>query len=448
MSIAGRFLIIEDEPDFRNLVALVADKLDFAVGHVAQPERWRDTYRAFRPDVIVLDLMMPGVDGVQILAGLSEERCTADIILISGADPRIISSTARVARERGLAVREVLHKPVTLETLVESLYRYRRHLRAAADDSACARTDDGRFAQTDRRPAPSTAMSDEEVRAALAGHMFGAHYQPKISLQSDREWVVDGVEALARWNHPRHGTLLPAVFIPVTERLGLIGDLTIQLAREACQHVAQLRRDGFKIDLSINLSPSLLTDASLLQQLDDCVTDSGLGGDHLILEITEGTRLEETGPVVETATRLRLKGIRLSMDDFGIGYSSLARLCSMPFSELKIDRLFVRQLENNQDVNTVVRLTVELAHQLGLNVCAEGVETRSTLEMLRAAGCDQAQGYLISAALSAAELQEFLARNVYEMRRAIVGSRVSAEYKRPMRRTGVLIPGSVRKVGS
>jgi len=182
---------------------------------------------------------------------------------------------------------------------------------------------------------------------------------------------------------------------------------------------------GFKIDVAFNLSPRLLSDERLPASLSRALTKRQLGTGQLIIELTESAALVDYALMVETLTRLRLMGVRLSLDDFGTGASSLVQLYRMPFSELKVDRAFIRDLEWNEDSRVMVKSMVDLAHNLDLTVCAEGVESREALEYLRSVGCDQAQGYLISEPISGTELIPFLADNVYQNTAAIAMTKIA-----------------------
>lgn len=377
-------LIVDDDPAVTEFVSNVAQNIGFAAHVLNQPAQAPKYAESLRPCLVVLDLVMPNFDGVQVLQHLAELKCDADIVLLSGADSRVLNAAARIGSTHGLNIRAVLRKPVEVEDLEAALGRPKNsRMKIAAD----------------------------ELRSALLRGEIIAAYQPKISLKSDRQWAVDGIEALARWDHPQKGLILPGDFIPVAEDAGVIGDLTNAIFEQALAIAAQLRRQGAVLDLAINISGQTLSSPTLPDQLAQRMAKTGLEPDRLILEITESAAMADTVVVMANMTRFRLKGMKLSLDDFGTGYSSLVQLYRMPFSELKIDRSFVQELETNAESRVIVRSLVDLAHNLGLRAVAEGVETDGALAFLRSVGCDQAQGYLVAPPLSGPDLLTFVARH-------------------------------------
>jgi EAL domain-containing protein (putative c-di-GMP-specific phosphodiesterase class I) len=249
------------------------------------------------------------------------------------------------------------------------------------------------------------------LREAIDKNDISVHFQPKVSLSSDHEWTVEGVEALARWACPGRGFISPSEFIPLAERAGLMDGLSDVVIEKAIRQTGALRQNGYPLNLAVNLSPLMLAAPDAPDRLSQMLERHRLDTSHLIVEITESAAMGDDPLTMENLTRFRLKGMKLSMDDFGTGYSSLVQLYRMPFSELKIDRSFVLEIDTKEEARVIVRSIVDLAHNLKLTVCAEGVETRETLDFLRSVGCDQAQGYLISKPLDEAEFTRFLADN-------------------------------------
>jgi EAL domain-containing protein (putative c-di-GMP-specific phosphodiesterase class I) len=232
--------------------------------------------------------------------------------------------------------------------------------------------------------------------------------------------MVTGIEALARWPDPLRGMVSPSEFVPLAERTGLIGDLTDLVLELAIQHAGMLRNCGHAIDLAVNLSPLILVDPEAPDRLSRMLTEHRVENYRFVVEITESAAMADGTLTMENLTRFRLKDMKLSMDDFGTGYSSLVQLYRMPFNELKIDKSFVMEVDAKEEARVIVRSIIDLAHNLNLTVCAEGVETPETLDFLRSIGCDQAQGYLISKPLDETGLARFLESHAPNRATAIV----------------------------
>jgi diguanylate cyclase (GGDEF)-like protein len=228
-----------------------------------------------------------------------------------------------------------------------------------------------------------------ELRRAVNENRLEIHYQPKINLASRQ---VIGVEALARWPHAG-GFVPPAEFIPVIEQTGLIRPFTKWILDTALCQLSEWWRSGHAVSMAVNLSPYNLRDPELPGQLSELMQKWEVDGNSLVLELTESAFLHDHGRMLETLTRLQAMGIKLSIDDFGTGYSSLSQLKKLPVREVKIDQSFIRDMISDKDDAMIVHSIVELAHNLGLGVVAEGVETREALHDLLKLGCDMAQGY-------------------------------------------------------
>ncbi len=245
-----------------------------------------------------------------------------------------------------------------------------------------------------------------ELRQGIDHDEIEVYYQPKADLHTGE---VCGVEALARWRHPRLGLILPEEFIPLAERAGVINTLTLRIIEASARQCAHWSSGGRRISVAVNLSPLSLLDAKFAEKIAEIIRNCGLSACTLILEVTEGAIMADTPQVQELFTQLDAMGVRISIDDFGTGYSSLARLKKLPVSEVKIDKSFVIDMLTDDNDAAIVRATIDLAHNLGIKVVAEGVETQGHLEMLAAFGCDMAQGYHISRPLPTLEIRHLLA---------------------------------------
>jgi diguanylate cyclase (GGDEF)-like protein len=256
----------------------------------------------------------------------------------------------------------------------------------------------------DRHSASRLALLGE-LRHAIEGDEFTLHFQPKANLHTGR---VDGVEALVRWVHPERGMIPPDEFIPLAEQTGVIKPLTAWVLDKALGQCRAWRDSGLDLTVAVNLSVRNLLDAHLPESIADLLRRHELPPSALELEITESTIVADQVRALDVLTRLNGMGIGLSVDDFGTGYSSLAYLKDLPVSELKIDRKFVNNMTEDGDDAFIVRSTIDLGRNLGLQVVAEGVETEAVWNQLAELGCDVAQGYYLARPLPAAELTDWL----------------------------------------
>lgn len=247
---------------------------------------------------------------------------------------------------------------------------------------------------------------EEEMRHALENQQFELHYQPQLDL---RTGTINGVEALVRWRHPERGMISPMDFIPIAEESGFILPLGHWILTEACQQLSVWQSHGLSnIHMSINLSTRQFSSADLPSELRNILDQACIDPKWLDLEITESMSMESPEQAIKTMRRLTDLGVTLTIDDFGTGYSSLAYLKLFPVHTLKIDRTFVKDIETDQNDADICDTTVLLAHRLGLETVAEGVETAAQFKYLLSIGCERLQGYLISKPLPAAEAEEFI----------------------------------------
>jgi diguanylate cyclase (GGDEF)-like protein len=249
-----------------------------------------------------------------------------------------------------------------------------------------------------------------EARQALNTEQFTLCYQPKLDLQSGR---VTGVEALVRWRHPSQGFISPAEFIPVIEQTALIGPFTLSVLNLGLKQAAAWLAAGIELKMSLNLSARNLQDAQLPEQLAQLIKVWAVPPALIVLEITESALMIDPVSSMKVINELDALGVELSIDDYGTGYSSLSFLRKLPLNELKIDKSFVLHMHEDANDAVIVRSTVDLAHNLGLAVTAEGVETKEVLEKLGAVGCDRIQGYYISKPLPADALEAWLQESAY-----------------------------------
>jgi EAL domain-containing protein (putative c-di-GMP-specific phosphodiesterase class I) len=231
-----------------------------------------------------------------------------------------------------------------------------------------------------------------DLRDAIGAGDLELHYQPKFAT-GDLHLI--GVEALVRWNHPTRGQLAPGAFIPLAEHTGLIRPLTLEVLRTAARQWRAWHLEGFAVTMAVNLSVANLLDAQLIDDVARILTEEQMPAEHLVFEITESTVMTDPKRTIAMLERLAAMDIRLSIDDYGTGHSSLAYLRRLPVHELKIDRAFVQHLAIDDSDFQIVRSTIALGHSLGLRVVAEGVEDARTLALLQEHACDLVQGFLL-----------------------------------------------------
>ena len=249
---------------------------------------------------------------------------------------------------------------------------------------------------------------ETDLRRAIQQQEFVVHYQPIVSLHNHQ---LIGFEALVRWQHPQHGLLSPAVFIPIAEETGLIAQIGDWVLREACQQLCRWQQGSspnLDLSISVNLSARQVAQLDLVEQIDQILIDTQVNPQALKLEITESVIMENPQFASVMFQELRERQIQLSIDDFGTGYSSLSYLHSFPLNILKIDRSFVQRMTGSAEGVGLVPLIINIAHSLGLTVVAEGIETTQQLAQLKTLNCDLGQGYLFSKPLTAEQATELL----------------------------------------
>lgn len=376
----NRLLIVDDEPAVCTIIARIAEPLGFRVKSLNNSGHFLQTIRDFRPSLLILDLKIPGVDGVQLLHQLKEGHSDAQVMVISGMDQRVLNTAEKLGRSQGLKMLGVLQKPLQ-----------RPELELRLKEALSASRTHGR----------------SELAAALKERQFVVQYQPKIARQ-DRAWRIDGAEALVRWQHPTLGLLPPREFLALMEEYRLIGGLTDFVLETAIQQVAAWSRAGLPIRVAVNLSASLVEDLEFPNRLTALLQKHDVPGSLLAIELTESTAMADPTKAMDIFLRLCVNDISLSIDDFGTGFSSLKQLYQLPFDELKIDRMFIGGLPDDEEARAIVRATVDMAHALKIAVCAEGVESWEALDYLESVSCDRAQGYLIGRAVTADEFERIV----------------------------------------
>lgn len=243
-----------------------------------------------------------------------------------------------------------------------------------------------------------------EIRVAVEQNQLSLYVQPKIDFATGK---LLAVEALVRWNHPERGLVFPDMFIPFAEQTGHISKISHWMLCEAARYAAHWQKQGLVMTLAVNLSARDLIDIELPNKLKEILAEHKLPANSLSLEITESSIMDDPARALDTVERIAKMGIQLSIDDFGTGYSSLAYLKRLPVNELKIDKSFVMNIEHDQNDVTIVKSTIELGHNLGLKVVAEGIENKNVWNILNDMGCDYGQGYYMSKPMPASKLLDW-----------------------------------------
>jgi len=388
MKAIKKILVIDDEIDVCEIVCAAAQAMGFDCLAATDAATF---LKVLTPDttLILLDLVMPKMDGIELLRLLAEQKCQAGIVLMSGTGKRIIESAGQLAQALGLTIAGHLQKPFRLSELEKVLDQ---HAESAAVEAA--------------RQDSRVILRKEEIRRAIVRDEFVLHYQPQIEIATGR---VIGLEALVRWQHPDRGLIFPDSFIGRMEKTGLIDELGWLVVNRSMSEVAQfVNGDGIAPMLSVNESVYSLHDLKFPDILLSLAEKHGIAPANITIEITESGLIKELADTLDILTRLRMKGFKLSIDDFGTGYAMMQQLKVIPATELKIDRSFILDMDKNERDRVIVQKTIEMGHELGMHIIAEGVETKNQLDFLHRKGCDSAQGYFFSRPLPANEMVTWL----------------------------------------
>lgn len=379
-----RVLVVDDDPVARHQLGLLLAALN--VPEVVHRDGGAAALQALSGadgacDMVITDLNMPGMDGIEFLRRLVDIDYRGHVILCSGVKDRLLHTAADLTRTKGLRLLGTLKKPARREALLELLVNPNVDTRGLA------------------RPVETVAVSPQDIAEGMRRDEFDIQFQPKVDARTLR---FVGVEALARWTRGGRG-VAPDTFIRAAERHGMIGPLSEVLVTKALIGGARMADAGFPLQVAINLSASWLADVRLPEFIMATINATGFRPENLVVEVTETGVLADIPTSMDVMTRLRLKGFKLSIDDFGIGYSSMEQLQRFPFGELKLDRAFV-QGADNPTTRDILASTLDMARKLKLTTVAEGVETQAELDLVRGLGCDLVQGWLVAPSMPVDEL--------------------------------------------
>ncbi len=388
----ARALIIDDDPILLEVgrAALLA----YGVVHVEGAGHGREALDKLAADpepfdLVLTDLEMPEMDGMTLLRNLSSVGYQGAVVVLSSMDRSVLNLVEQLGKSHQLNFLGALAKPISLEKL-------RSVLDAASGPEA------PKFTPV----ADQVKITPEQLRTAIDTGAVVAHFQPKVHSGTR---VVEGAEALARWNDDRLGWISPDIFILIAESCGMIQELTWKILKDSLQFVADIREKSPDFVVSVNLPTELIRDLETPDRIAQMMSDLGLPAGALTLEITERQLLDVTSTALEVFGRMRMKGFGLAIDDFGTGQANLSVLKTYPFTELKIDRSFVVGVDQHQRSQAMVASCVTLARDLEMKVVAEGIETQPEMQMLEKLGVQTMQGYLFSKPLSEPDFMTWFA---------------------------------------
>jgi EAL domain-containing protein (putative c-di-GMP-specific phosphodiesterase class I)/signal transduction histidine kinase/FixJ family two-component response regulator len=386
---ALRFLVVEDDGFQRWVLGNMLSALGAShVFSAADGAAALEIYKGVKPhiDVIVSDLDMPGMDGMEFIRHVGELGMPVSLILASGLDPSLVASVETMARAYGVHLLGAIAKPPTA-----------KKLKAAIDQHT--------FERPQLAPHMDSAITAEEITRGLRNDEFEPFFQAKVRLDSRQ---IMGAEALARWRHPLKGIVLPESFITTIEDAGLMEEFTETVLKKAATCCRIWQNAGLDASVAVNLSLRSLADVTFADRMMQLVARQGLEPRHVIFEVTESAAAADLGRALENLTRLRMNGFGLAIDDYGTGYSSMQQLTQVAFTELKIDQSFVQNASTHASSRAMLESSLEMAAKLKLVSVAEGVESSADWELLRELGCQLAQGYFIARPMDAGEFLDWI----------------------------------------
>lgn len=390
-----KLLVLDDDELTGETLKNVAEFAGMSVIVTQHPKDFFAELENWAPTHIALDLLMPEMDGVEVLAELSARNISANIMITSGVGQQVLQAAARSAAAHGLNIIGILPKPFNPRSFRELI------------DGTPQQTNE-LIVNTEQHPAPVATAAD--LQKAIEQDQLSLMFQPKVDCHSGS---LVGFEVLARWQHPKLGHIQPDQFIAIAEQNQLIDSLTEVVFNKALQWFSESEgkasdTNGKHLLCSINISALSLKNSKLFNMLEQLCEHYQIPPEQIMLELTETGAMDDAIASLDILTRLRMKGFQLSIDDFGTGFSSMLQLVRMPFSEVKVDKSFVMTSQTSRESRLVIKAIIDLAHSLDMLVIAEGIEDAATLQFLQQLGCDKAQGYFIGRPLHEDKIQDWL----------------------------------------
>jgi len=361
---SNRLVVVDDDLVSSATIGRIARGCGFDAIITTDADDFQSRVLSWEPTVIALDLSMPEMDGYQAMTWLAKQGCKAHILIVSAHELARLEEAEAAGGSLGLNMAGVFQKSQSLEKL-------RDVFREIYDTAG--------------------VLSIQDISNALSNREFRLVYQPQVDLKSGS---ITGFEALARWDHPRRGSIPPSIFIPMMEANEIMSEFTCRILEMA---LSDMREWNGAMDgkVAVNVSAAIYGTTGIDEMVRAQCIEKDIDIRRITIEITETAAMTEAGQVGDYLKRLNELGAQISIDDFGTGYSSLVKLHQLPFSELKIDGSLILDCASDPRNSILVRAMIDLAHNLNKKVVAEGVETLATFEWLRECGCDVAQGYFI-----------------------------------------------------
>ncbi|MEH2125572.1 EAL domain-containing response regulator [Nostoc sp.] len=397
----SKILIIEDEEAVRENILDLLEAEDFET--IAAANGRIGVYLAISeaPDLILCDMMMPEIDGYGVLAALRQEPSTATIPFIF-----LTAKSAKSDFRQGMdmGADDYITKPFTRAELLSAIMK-------RLEKYATLKRYLSRQAVTNNL-SPKMQLLEISLHRAIKQHNFQEfeiYYQPIVDIASGK---IVGAESLLRWQSPELGMIYPTEFIPLAESTGLIVPIGKWVLKRVCQQIKSWRDAGINsLIVAVNLSVIEFNQPDFIHNLVNFISVNNLEPHDLEIELTESMIMQDVNSAIATMSKLQSLGVKIAIDDFGTGYSSLIYLKNLPINTLKIDRYFIHNVANDLQKSAIAKALIQMAHNLNLDVVAEGVETEAELGFLRQHNCNSMQGFLFSRPLPAAEFENFLFTN-------------------------------------
>jgi EAL domain-containing protein (putative c-di-GMP-specific phosphodiesterase class I)/DNA-binding response OmpR family regulator len=417
-----RILVADDEPDLRDLLRINLEAQGYEVQLAGDGLQALAMAMAQRPDLIVLDVMMPGLDGLEVLRQLRRQPANADlpIVLLSAR-----SSDAEVFEGWSSGANYYITKPFELDELLDFVQQVRVQSRHAPEEGGdldvafnLGVATELMTPRLDLRDARERHRLEMDLQGALGAGQFFLSYQPSFDL---RNVAVTGVEALIRWRHPLWGTVQPADFIPVLEHSGLMLLVGRWVLLNACRQAAIWCGEGYKLNIAVNISAGQFESPDLAADVLSALERSGLDAGSLVIDIPEAALRGDQASLIARLSLLKQLGVRVAVDDFGVGNLPASVLSQLPVDILKIHRSFTSEMTGSGDSAEPMRAILDIGRTFGLETLAKGIEKQDQLMQLQREVCDGGQGFLYGRSMDVEQIGELL--KTWAIRAGVADSR-------------------------